>query len=29
MIAFEELKMVFGSETREANPLYASKVIKK
>ena len=24
-IAFEELKMVFGSETREANPLYASK----
>ena len=29
MIAFEELKLVFGSETREANPLYASKVIKK
>ena len=28
-IAFEELKLVFGSETREANPLYASKVIKK
>ena len=28
-IAFAELKMVFGSETREANPLYASKVIKK
>lgn len=28
-IAFEELKMAFGSETREANPLYASKVIKK
>ena len=24
-VAFEELKMVFGSETREANPLYASK----
>lgn len=24
-LAFEELKMVFGSETREANPLYASK----
>ena len=25
MIAFEELKAVYGSETREANPLYASK----
>ena len=25
MIAFEELKTVYGSETREANPLYASK----
>ena len=24
-VAFEELKMVFGNETREANPLYASK----
>ena len=24
-LAFEELKTVFGSETREANPLYASK----
>ena len=28
-VAFDELKLVFGSETREANPLYASKVIKK
>ena len=28
-IAFEELKMVFGSETREANPLYATKMNKK
>ena len=27
-VAFDELKLVFGSETREANPLYASKVIK-
>ena len=25
MIVFEELKAVYGSETREANPLYASK----
>lgn len=29
MIAFEELKMVFGSETREANPLYATNMNKK
>jgi uncharacterized SAM-binding protein YcdF (DUF218 family) len=28
-IAFEELKMVFGSETREANPLYATNMNKK
>ena len=28
-IAFEELKMVFGSETREANPLYATIMNKK
>ena len=25
----EELKMVFGSETREANPLYATNMNKK
>lgn len=29
MIAFEELKLVFGSETREANPLYATNMNKK
>ena len=29
MIAFEELKMAFGSETREANPLYATNMNKK
>lgn len=28
-IAFEKLKMVFGSETREANPLYATNMNKK
>lgn len=29
MIAFEELKLVFGSETREVNPLYATNMNKK
>ena len=28
-IAFEELKMVFGNATREANPLYATNMNKK
>lgn len=28
-VAFEELKMVFGNATREANPLYATNMNKK